>query len=176
MESGLFFIIVGCLALIALLFFIRPQEKEVVEEPPEITQATSPKFYQEDANIYARYLMTDTELDYFYFIESILPSGYRIFPQVSFNAFLHSDDISVRNQFNRKCCDFLLVRGDMLEPIIVIEVDDPKSHNHKRARENDAKRDAIVAEAGYKTLRIYNDLGMEKVKNIILNAIKESPL
>lgn len=169
------YFVIGVFALIGLGLLLLKQGDNH-EELQQNDQQTSPKFYQEDADIYARYLMTETELEYFHFIESILPAGYRIFPQVSFNAFVHSDEISVRNQFNRKCCDFLLVRGDILEPIVVIEVDDPKSHNNKRARENDAKRDEIVARAGYETIRIHNDLGFEKVKSIIRDVIKKNPL
>lgn len=127
-------------------------------------------------DICGRDLLTSTELEYFHFIESILPKGYRIFPQVSFNAFVHSNDISVRNKFNRKSCDMVLVRGDDFETIAVIEIDDPKSHNNKRARENDARRDEIVAQAGYPTLRFNNNDTTAYVRKHVLELVKKNPL
>lgn len=168
-------LIVGITAFILLILICRkkPTTSEEQEELTEIEVCTRRKI---NNDICGRDLLTSTELEYFHYIESILPNGYRIFPQVSFNAFVHSNDISVRNKFNRKSCDMVLVRGEEFETIAVIEIDDPKSHNNKRARENDARRDEIVAQAGYPTLRFNNNDSLNHVKKLILDTVKKNPL
>ena len=70
----------------------------------------------------------------------------------------------------------ILVKGQGLDTIAVIEIDDPKSHNSKRARENDAKRDAIVAQAGYPTVRMNNNDSESYVRQVIYDVIRKNPL
>jgi very-short-patch-repair endonuclease len=142
------------------------------KKKPTKNQRKNNQHPKSSQGIQSRNLMTKTELKYFYTIESLLPTNYRIFPQVSFNSFVHSDNMAIRNQFNRKCCDFLLVHGKDLTPLAVIEVDDPKSHNNTRARQNDAKRDHIVAQAGYITVRIHDNLSQSEVKSKIFEVIR----
>lgn len=169
-------LILGIIALLAFFFvcFKSPQKSNDGDSNEHEQIDCNNRYVESD--ICGRDILTRTELKYFHYIESILPSGYRIFPQVSFNAFVHSNEISVRNKFNRKACDMVLVRGDSFETIAVIEIDDDKSHNNKRARENDARRDEIVAQAGYPTLRFNNSDSPNYIRKYVLDMVRKNPL
>lgn len=101
------------------------------------------------AQVQPKGLLSRHERDMFNIIQGILPKGYFVQCQVSFNSFLKCGDIGVRNTFNRKSCDFLIV-NDVFLPIVVVELDD---RTHKYSSERDAARDALLEEAHIRTIR-----------------------
>jgi hypothetical protein len=99
-------------------------------------------------------LMTPNEAEFFRRLERALPT-YRVFPQVSFAAFLTDDGTmsqrrrwSVRARFDRKIADFVVCDGKTLEIVALIELDD--ATHIARA---DRARDALTKTAGYQTFR-----------------------
>ena len=55
----------------------------------------------------------------------------------------------IRNQFNRKVTDFVLLDKNC-NVVAIIELDDP---SHLGKEQEDATRDAMLEEAGYRVLR-----------------------
>ncbi len=100
-------------------------------------------------------LMTYAERRVIGHIEAVLPQA-RIHAQVSMGAFLaprkglsRSQATSDRNRFSSKRVDFLAEDKATGEIIAIIELDD-RTHN----RGADARRDAMTASAGYRTIRL----------------------
>ena len=77
---------------------------------------------------------------------------YHVLAQVAFSALITSQNYQIRNKFNRKVTDFVILNHDM-DVIAIIELDDP-SHHHKQ--QEDAQRDEMFQQAGYKVLRYVN--------------------
>jgi hypothetical protein len=99
-------------------------------------------------------LLTPNEAEFFYRLTRALPT-YRIFPQVSFAAFLTDDGKlgnnarwSLRARFDRKIADFVVCEPRTLKIVALIELDD-RTHSASA----DRKRDALTKAAGYQTLR-----------------------
>jgi hypothetical protein len=99
-------------------------------------------------------LMTPNEAEFYRRLERALPT-YRVFPQVSFAAFLTDDGTmsqqrrwSVRARFDRKIADFVVCDGKTLEIVALIELDDA-THTARA----DRARDALTKTAGYQTFR-----------------------
>lgn len=95
-------------------------------------------------------LMTPNEAEFYRRLERALPA-YRVFPQVSFAAFLTDDGTmsqrrrwSVRARFDRKIADFVVCDGKTLEIVALIELDDA-THTARA----DRARDAMTKTAGY---------------------------
>jgi very-short-patch-repair endonuclease len=88
------------------------------------------------------------------FLEAALPH-HRIMAQVAMGALLRADEVdrrrahSTRNRFSQKIVDFVIVTRDTAEVVALVELDDRR---HSTAK--DAKRDAMTAAAGYRTIRI----------------------
>lgn len=72
-----------------------------------------------------------------------------VLAQVSFGALLQAKGGASRYSFSQKIADFVLMSKGF-EVIAVIELDDA---SHKGREANDADRDAMLIEAGYKVLR-----------------------
>ena len=107
--------------------------------------------------VIARPVMTKAEIAFFRHLVRAADAigGVDVFPQVSMGAIMEvergndrSVQLSVRNRFDRKIVDFLVVDADTRVKLIV-ELDD-RTHDAAKDRE----RDAITASAGYRTLRI----------------------
>jgi very-short-patch-repair endonuclease len=99
-------------------------------------------------------LMTANEAEFFRRLERALPA-YRVFPQVSFAAFLtHERTLSrrrlwsTRARFDRKIADFVICDGRTLEIVALIELDDAT-----HIARSDRDRDALTKTAGYQTFR-----------------------
>ena len=71
--------------------------------------------------------------------------------QVSFNAFIKCNEISLRNRFNRSMCDFMVVDFEF-NPLVCIELDD---RSHKKMFERDKFRDDLLGAATIPTERFY---------------------
>lgn len=106
----------------------------------------------------SRKFMTETELKFLALLEQALPE-LRFHAQVSMGALLEpsvkqfqkgSGYHSIRNRFNRKMIDFVGQCRQQGHVIVVIELDDA---SHDKKKDEDAKRDAMMGEAGYLTLR-----------------------
>lgn len=74
---------------------------------------------------------------------------YHVLAQVAFSALITSHNLKIRNKFNRKVTDFVLL-NESLQVLVIIELDDP---THLYKVEEDKFRDHMLQEAGYRVLR-----------------------
>ena len=101
----------------------------------------------------ARPLLTDREVQFWRLLRRAA-DPLQVAPQVAMGALLnvegaaHDGAGGLRNRFDRKIVDFVLVDDDARVRLLV-ELDD---RLHRRDR--DAARDRMTARAGYRTLRI----------------------
>ena len=102
----------------------------------------------------SRPLMTDREVSFWRLLRQAA-DPLHIAPQVAMGALLRADVLagqakarSIRNRFDRKIVDFVLV-DDAGRVVLLVELDD---RLHDTAR--DVARDRMTARAGYVTLRI----------------------
>lgn len=98
-------------------------------------------------------LLTDTEKKFFTILVESLPEFY-IFSQVSLNAILEVRDKQKwweKQTFSQKHADFIVI-NKKLDVIAIIELDD-WSHDKPHRKEKDEKRDEMLSQAGYVTLR-----------------------
>ncbi len=98
-------------------------------------------------------LMTENEMEFFKRLLEALPQ-HHVFSQVSLGALLDanvrgdkSKRSSVRGTFTQKIADFVVCDKN-LNVVAVVELDD-KTHR----AQNDAKRDAMLEQAGYAVVR-----------------------
>lgn len=99
-------------------------------------------------------LMTNNEFEFFNRLIKALPEYY-IFSQVSMAAILDVDRKNtnikyiqaIRNTFDRKIIDYVVYNKNK-EIVAIIELDD-RTHNP----EKDKKRDSMLWQAGYRTIR-----------------------
>ena len=72
-----------------------------------------------------------------------------VFPQVAMSAFLKEATRrnGGRNSFAQKYVDFLVCERGTIKPLYVIELDG-RSHGSASAKQRDAKRDALLSDAG----------------------------
>jgi len=99
-------------------------------------------------------LMTDNELEFFGRLRRALPE-YSVFPQVAMAGIIDTtlsrdnpEFWNVRRRFAQKICDFVISTRSGGSVIAVIELDD-RTHDAQK----DAERDAMLREAGIRTLR-----------------------
>lgn len=124
------FFVIGCLASFALfcLLFPHPFLRKQKYFPKRVITPFESKMY-------ARLI-------------SAFPQ-HHVLAQVAFSALITSQNYKVRNQFNRKVTDFVLLDKNC-NVVAVIELDDP---SHIGKEQEDAARDAMLQEAGYRVLR-----------------------
>jgi hypothetical protein len=109
----------------------------------------------DDAKFKPKALLTSNELEFLGCLESAVPE-LRFCPQVSMGALLdpaasRKDGkayFRARGMFSQKIVDFVAQRRTDGSIVAVIELDDRTHDNDK-----DAKRDAMLASAGYKIVR-----------------------
>lgn len=77
---------------------------------------------------------------------------HHVLAQVAFSALITNQNYKIRNQFNRKVTDFVVLDKDC-NVVVIIELDDP---SHIGKEKEDAERDAMLNEAGYRVLRYTN--------------------
>lgn len=104
----------------------------------------------------AKPFLSPNELEFLQRLETALPE-MRIHAQVAMGALLNpavrrgedaSRHSSVRNRFAQKICDFVLQSRKTGKVVAIVELDD-RTHR----AEKDASRDAMTAQAGYRTIR-----------------------
>jgi hypothetical protein len=99
----------------------------------------------------AKPILTDNEREFFTRLVNALPQ-YRVLPQISFGALLvpavsGKDYNATRATFSQKIADFVVCDAAM-QVIAIVELDD-RTHN----AEKDARRDAMLEDAGYSVVR-----------------------
>ena len=106
----------------------------------------------------AKALLTDNELEFLCRLESAVPE-LRFHAQVSMGAILNPDlarddrrYLPTRGRFSQKIVDFVAQSRKDGSIVALIELDD-RTHN----RANDAKRDAMLASAGYRIIRWHSN-------------------
>ena len=124
------FLIIGSLSLILLILsFIRP------------TCFKKQKFF-------ARPVITHYESQLFLKLKQAFPQ-HHILAQVAFSALITNDQLKIRNLFNRKVTDFVILDQKM-RVVAIIELDDP---SHIGKEKEDQYRDRMLNEAGYRVWR-----------------------
>ena len=90
---------------------------------------------------------------------------YHVLAQVAFSALITSHNLKIRNKFNRKVTDFVLL-NESLQVLVIIELDDP---SHIGKEQEDAERDAMLNEAGYQVYRYTDIPSADRLRRDILN-------
>lgn len=100
-------------------------------------------------------LMTEAEKRFFEVLETAAAPTFLVCPQVAMSAIVtrpsHQNQLRHRAAFSQKRLDFVLVDRETLTARLVVELDD---QSHRNRQTEDAKRDEMLAEAGYPTLRV----------------------
>lgn len=116
-------------------------------------------------------LLTANEKDFYWRLRAALGPGWVVFSQVSMGALIdtrltprHPSYWDVRNRFAQKICDFVICDSKTLTPCLVVELDD-RMHDFDK----DRKRDALMALAGYRTVRFWSRAkpDVEELKKIL---------
>jgi very-short-patch-repair endonuclease len=111
--------------------------------------------------------LTHREQAMYYRLTEALPEC-NVLAQVAFSALLTAKAQATRNTFDKKAADFVIF-DKAFKVIAIIELDD-NSHKHQQAR--DAKRDEMLRQAGYTTLRFNNVPDRDQ----LVKAIKATPM
>lgn len=128
--SQIIFFVIGCMATLALLVLIFPDR------------------FCRKKRFYPRPVITNFERRMFVRLKSAFPDQH-VLAQVAFSALITHDQYKIRNLFNRKVTDFVIL-DQKFEVIAVVELDDP---SHIGKEKEDAGRDAMLEEAGYRVFR-----------------------
>lgn len=99
-------------------------------------------------------LLTANELEFFHRLKRALP-GFEILTQVAMGALLtpavprnSRDYMRIRGTFAQKYVDFVICDPRTMDVVALVELDD-RTHSS----EKDARRDAMLAAAGYRVVR-----------------------
>lgn len=129
LSQSIFFII-GCLASFALICILFP------------------RLFFSKQRYFPKRVITPFESKMYTRLISAFPQ-HHVLAQVAFSALITNQNYKIRNQFNRKVTDFVLLDKDC-NVVVIIELDDP---SHIGKEKEDAERDAMLQEAGYRVLR-----------------------
>lgn len=92
------------------------------------------------------HILTATERPYYQVIQSVLPAGLFLFPQVALSSVIkRSDEHKFQNELSR-VFDFLVTDSNFT-PLVAIEINDP-SHNSFNRKQRDKDLEGICGEAG----------------------------
>lgn len=105
-------------------------------------------FFARKQQYFARPVLTNFETKMFIRLKKACPQ-HHVLAQVAFSALITSRDYKLRNKFNRKVTDFVILDQQM-DVLAIIELDDP-SHLGKEAE--DQQRDEMLFDAGYQVFR-----------------------
>ena len=102
-------------------------------------------------------LMSASEIRFFRVLQMAVPNEL-VFPQVSMAAVVRPNYAGVYSRYvpafrsmSQKRIDFVVCNRDSLEVCCLVELDDS---SHDARRDCDQARDAITAQAGYRTVRV----------------------
>lgn len=129
-SSQITFLIIGSIATLALLTLFLQQ------------------YFNPKQRYFPKKVITTFESKMFFRLKEAFPH-YHVLAQVAFSALITNNNLKIRARFNRKVTDFVLLDKD-LKVIMVIELDDP---SHIGREVEDAQRDAMLYEAGYRVKR-----------------------
>lgn len=149
------FFAIGIGALLLILFLIcksSTQKDEMLENDDVNIDEFEENNKVAEVKVLPKELLSQYERLMHKMLREALPDNYIIQCQVSFNAFLKCSDIGLRNTFNRKNCDYLIVNEYFL-PICVVELDD---RSHKYSSKKDIERDELLKQAHITTIRFNN--------------------
>ena len=104
-------------------------------------------------------ILTMNEQPTFMKLREALPE-HIVLAQVSFSAFMTAKGYPTRNLFNRKIADFVVL-DKKFNIVAIVELDDS---SHKGKEDQDAERDALIAEAGHRVIRYKRTPDFEQVK------------
>ena len=124
------FLIIGIIASLALLILCTQQ------------------YYKSKKKYLPKRIITAYESRMYVRLKEAFPA-YHVLAQVAFSALITSHQLKIRNQFNRKVTDFVLLDAS-LRAIVIIELDDP---THLYKIKEDQFRDYMLNEAGYRVIR-----------------------
>ena len=153
-------LLVGCMATSALILIcLRQKPAPPLKDNPEVRELAK--------YVGPNKVLTPFERKMYAMINASIPSGYKVLCQVSFNAFLKCEDMSIRNKFNRSMVDYLIIDENFI-PVTCIELDD-FTHNSESAKSKDEFRDNILSAALIPTIRFK---GLPKSSKIVKQKLK----
>lgn len=164
-----FLLILALVVAVAIYFFTQKRKRDDVadtrpydaspsqqlanDQPLAPNNNDEPPLLPEQKLYKAKSLLSPNEKEFFVRLAQALPD-YHILTQVSFGALLHPDVKNdnklfyrVRGTFAQKIADYVIC-NQSLEVLAVVELDD-RTHREDK----DAKRDAMLEQAGYKVVR-----------------------
>ena len=107
-----------------------------------------PKLFLRKQKFFAKRVITPFESKMFHRLNEAFPEYY-VLAQVAFSALITNQNYKIRNRFNRKVTDFVIL-DKTYNVLVIIELDDP---SHIGKEKEDADRDEMLEEAGYRVLR-----------------------
>jgi very-short-patch-repair endonuclease len=128
--SQFIFFVIGCLATFALVCLLLPH------------------LFTRQKKFYPKRVITAFESRMFTRLKDAFPH-HHILAQVAFSALITHDQMKMRNQFNRKVTDFVVLDREY-NVVAIVELDDP---SHIGKEQEDAERDAMLIAAGYTVIR-----------------------
>lgn len=120
-------------------------------------------------------LLTQNEQNYYKAILSVLPTGYRVFPQINLAAIIEKSQTSkYRNELFRNL-DFLITDAEY-HPRIAIEIND-STHLNADRRERDQRVKNICEEAGISLFSLWSNQGVntEYIQRRIFDILQSPP-
>ena len=145
-SSSSTFLIIGIIASLALLTIVFQQ------------------LFKPRQKFFPKRVITHFESKMFIRLKEAFPQ-HHLLAQVAFSALITNNNLKIRNKFNRKVTDFVLL-NQKLEVVAIIELDDP---SHIGKEQEDAERDAMLNEAGYQVYRYTDIPSADSLRRDILN-------
>lgn len=109
--------------------------------------------------ITAKRVITQNEQPTFLRLREALPN-HIVLAQVAFSALITSKGYTSRSRFNRKVTDFVVLDKGF-NVVAIVELDDS---SHRGREQEDAKRDAMLQEAGYTVIRYTRTPEVQQVR------------
>ena len=122
------------------------------------------QYFKTKKKFYPKRVITPYECRMYVRLKEAFPQ-YHVLAQVAFSALITSHNLKIRNKFNRKVTDFVLL-NESLQVLVIIELDDP---SHIGKEQEDAERDAMLNEAGYQVYRYTDIPSADRLRRDILN-------
>ena len=104
-SSQVTFFLIGCIASLALLTIVFQQ------------------LFKPRQKFFPKRVITHFESKMFIRLKETFPQ-HHLLAQVAFSALITNNNLKIRNKFNRKVTDFVLL-NQKLEVVAIIELDDP---------------------------------------------------
>lgn len=162
--------LIGGLGLAAITAFavLLPKKKRNSKKLNKVEPDKDEKI-RATGRVIKRDILKNSEIRMFNLMCKALPSHlFNIWPQVSFQALIDAEkgsETGFRNTFDKKVVDFVLVRSNM-EVVCIIELDD---WSHKGREDEDAKREKLLTDAGYRVVRFGKMPKIDEFRKEIFN-------